>query len=203
MKFKDIFKVLEKNKYYVFSFEDLLCFYSSVPNSSLKQLLHRWSKKNWISSLRKGIYELTYPHSFNIPDMYIANRLYTPSYVSLETALSHYSLIPEIAMAVTSVSVKPTRRFRNNHGLFVYRTIRHDCFTGYRIEKIGGYEILIAEPEKALVDYLYFKTYRSRKIDLKSERLDITLVAQLNKKKIDYYGCKFKLDLKRFLYAYL
>lgn len=203
MEFKEIFRVLEKNRYYVFSFDDLLRFYPSARKTNLKQLLYRWRKKGWVSSLKKGLYELTYPRPFDVPDMYIANRLYTPSYVSLETALSYYSLIPEVAMAVTSVTVKSTRTFKNGHGLFTYRTVKRECFRGYGIEKAGDYEVLIAEPEKALADYLHFKTYRNRKVDLKAERLDMARVAGLNRKKIDYYGRLFHLDLKGLLYAYL
>lgn len=203
MDFKDIFRVLDKNRYYVFSFDNLLRFYPSAPKTNLKQLLYRWRKRGWVISLKKGLYELTYPRPFNIPDMYVANRLYAPSYVSLETALSHYSLIPEVAMAVTSVTVKPTRKFKNSHGLFTYRTVKGECFRGYGIEKTGAYEILIAEPEKALVDYLYFKTYRNKKINLEDERLDMARVAGLDRKKIDCYGRLFHLDLKGILYAYL
>lgn len=203
MEFKDIFRVLEKNKYYIFSFDDLLCFYPSARKANLKQLLYRWRKKGWVSPLKKGLYELIYPRPFNVSDMHIANCLYAPSYVSLETALSHYSLIPEVAMAVTSVTVKSTRTFKNGHGLFTYRTVKCERFKGYQVEKIGGYEVLIAEPEKALIDYLYFKTYRKKKMNLKAERLDLAGVAKLDRKKMEYYGHMFGLDLKGLLYAYL
>ena len=123
--------------------------------------------------------------------------------VSLETALSYYSLIPEVAMAVTSITVKSTRTFRNVHGLFTYRTVRRECFIGYRIEEIAGYSVLIAEPEKALVDFIHFKTYRSEKFDLDAERLNMSLVGRLNRKKMEHYGQAFNLNLKGLLYAYL
>lgn len=202
MNFRELYKTLDKNKYYVFSFKDLLLFYPQEKRAGLKNMLYRWKNKGWIYPLKRGLYEIIYPKDFAIPDMYIANKLYNPSYVSLETALSNYSIIPEVSMAVTSITTKPTRRFKNKHGLFIYHTVKPDVFTGYYIEKQGAFNILIAEPEKALVDYIYFKTYRSKKFNLKDERLDKDVILGFNKKKLDKYAKLYNLDLKRF-YAYL
>lgn len=202
MNFKDLYRVLEKNKYYVFSIEDIMSFYPGETKNNLKRMIYRWNKKGWICSLKRGLYELLYPKDFTVPDMYIANKLYSPSYVSLETALSNYSIIPEISMAVTSITTKPTRKFKNKHGLFIYRTIKPLVFTGYYVEKQGNFDILIAEPEKALIDFLYLKTYHNKKIDLKGERLDKDVISRLKRKKINKYANLYNLDLKK-LYAYL
>jgi predicted transcriptional regulator of viral defense system len=203
MDFKSLYKQLEQKRYYVFSYEDILSFYPAERKDNLKRMLYRWKKKGWICTLKKGLYELTYPKDFIIPDMYIANRLYNPSYISLETALSHYSIIREISMAVTSISTKPTRKFKNKHGLFIYRTVRPDIFTGYYVEKQGNFDILIAEPERALIDFLYFKTYRSKKVNLKEERLDKEVISHLSKKKLYGYAKLYGIELKRVLHAYL
>ncbi|MBI2252834.1 MAG: hypothetical protein HYU63_08885 [Armatimonadetes bacterium] len=202
MNFRELYKTLDKNKYYVFSFKDLLLFYPQEKRAGFKNMLYRWKNKGWIYPLKRSLYEITYPKDFNIPDMYIANNLYNPSYVSLETALSNYSIIPEVSMAVTSITTKPTRIFKNKHGLFIYHTVKPDVFTGYYIEKQGAFNILIAEPEKALVDYIYFKTYRSKKFNFRDERLDKDVILSFNKKKLDKYAKLYNLDLKRF-YAYL
>ena len=202
MNFKDLYRVLEKNRYYIFSQDDILSFYQNEKKYNLKRMISRWKGKGWIYSLKKGLYELTYPKDFNIPDMYIANRLYNPSYVSLETALSNYSIIPEVSMAVTSISTKPTRRFKNKYGLFIYRTVKPDAFAGYYVEKYGIFDILIAEPEKALVDYLYFKRYSRERLNLKDERMDKDVISRLKKKKLNKYAKLYHLNLEEF-YAYL
>ncbi len=202
MNFKDLYKTLEKNKYYVFSHGDLLSFYPDEKKHNLKKLIYRWKEKGWIYPFKRGLYELTYPKDFTIPDMYIANKLYSPSYVSLETALSNYSIIPEVSMAVTSITTKPTRRFKNRHGLFTYRTVKPDAFTGYYVEKQRTFDILIAEPEKAMIDYLYFKTYRNKRLNFEDERLDKDVILRLNKKKLKRYAKLYNINLKEF-YAYL
>ena len=202
MNFKEFYRTLEGNKYYLFSYEDVLVFFPGEKRASLARTLSRWGKKNWIYSLKRGLYELTYPRNLNIPDLFIANKLYSPSYVSLETALSHYSIIPEVSMAVTSITSKPTRTFKNKHGLFVYRTVKPASFTGYHTEKYDNFDVLMAEPEKALVDYIYFKTYHHKKFNAVEERLDKESISRLNKNKLNKYAKLYHFNLKRF-YAYL
>lgn len=202
MEFKEVYKKLEENKYYVFSFEDLRVFYTEESRENLKKLIYRWKKKGWITSLKRGLYELTYPVDFNLPDLYISNKLYYPSYVSLETALSYYSIIPEVSMAVTSITTKPTRRFKNKHGLFIYRTLKKESFTGYSVETQRNFDVRIAEVEKAVVDYLYFKMRYDKKFNIQEERFDKSLIGGLNKEKLKRYAKLSNLDLE-VLYAYL
>ncbi|MEW5758613.1 MAG: hypothetical protein AB1755_03970 [Candidatus Omnitrophota bacterium] len=203
MKFHDLYGKLEQNKYYLFSFKDTLAFFPKENKINLKKMISRWKEKGWLTALKKECYELSYPRDFNIPDFYIANRLYAPSYVSLETALSNYSIISEVAMSVTSVTTKSTRKFKNKHGLFTYRTVKPEAFCGYYVEKQGNFDIFIAEPEKALVDYLYFKTYRNKKFNFEEERLDRDIISNLKKKKLDKYAQIYKLNLKELIYANL
>ena len=199
MTFNEFYQTFERNKFYIFSFEDVLSFFPNKQNNSVKKTLYRWKQKGWIQSLKKGLYELSYPKDFSIPDLYIANKLYYPSYVSLETALSNYSIIPEVAMAVTSLSTKPTRTFKNKHGLFLYRTIKPAAFCGYTIEQVNGFNVLLAEPEKAFIDYLYFKTLNNKTYSVKEERFDNDIIATLKKNKLKTYAHLYGLNLKRIL----
>jgi len=196
MKFSEVYRTLESNNYYIFSIGDLSLFYPTEKDENLKKLIYRWKKKGWIHSLKRGLYELAYPREFMIPDVYVANKLYGPSYVSLETALSHYSIIPEISMAVTSITTKPTRRFKNKHGLFIYHTIGTDAFTGYLVENHRDFEVLIAEPEKAFIDYLYFRFHRPQKeFKFSGERLDIDLIRKFDRRKVENYAKLFKINI--------
>lgn len=202
MDFNILYKTLDRNKYYVFSFEDILSFFPEEKKNNLKKVIYRLKKCGYLYALKRGLYELTYPKDLVIPDMHIANKLYAPSYVSLETALSNFSIIPEVSMAVTSITTKPTRKFKNKHGLFTYRTVKPGVFAGYYVEKIGSFDVLIAEPEKALADFIYFKTYRRKKIDFSSfiidERLDKNIISNLEFKKINKYAKQYGINLREF-----
>ncbi len=61
----------------------------------------------------------------------IANKLYAPSYVSFEMALSYYGLIPEGVYAITSATSKKTATFQTPIGKFSYRTLKPQLFFGY------------------------------------------------------------------------
>ena len=83
----------------------------------------------------------------------VANVLYDgPSYVSIETALSYYGLIPERTMGMTSVVTGRSKTFKTPIGWFSYKSIPEDLFP-IGVRSVDGY--LMASPEKALCDYLY------------------------------------------------
>jgi len=202
MQFRELFTTLQKNNYSVFSFEDILAFFPGESRVNLKRMIHRWAEKNWIQPLKRGLYELTYPGDLSIPDLHIAGKLYSPSYISLETALSYYSLIPEVSMAVISITTKPTRRFKNKHGLFLYRTVKSACFTGYYVEEQRGFPFLMAEPEKALADYIYFKSLRRKKVSFREDRLEKDAIRALDKSKVKHYAGLYGIKIGGF-YAQL
>lgn len=203
MTFEALIQLLAKQKFTVFSLEELCAFYPKEKRDTLKKCLFRWKKKGWIMGLRRGLYELSFPSNLNLPDLYLANKIYTPSYVSLETALSNYGIIPEVAIAVTSITCKPTRRFKNQHGLFIYRTVQPQAFCGYQIEKYDSYDVLIAEPEKAWVDYLYLNTCRNTKFDVTAQRFDRKKIKKMNTDKLQKYAALYGLNLQEVFYANL
>lgn len=86
-----------------------------------------------------------------------------------------------------SVTTRPSREFRNKHGVFIYRSCMKRAFTGYRIVSYDGYRILIADPEKALVDFLYLKLRHGISIDFDEERFDEDILKGLDwEKAIEY-----------------
>ncbi len=173
----------------IFSLRDIKNMFPDANVATLKNNLTNWLKKGYMERLKRDLYACVEPIlESEIPDFYIANRLYTPSYVSLETALSLYNIIPEIAAQVTSVTTKPSREFKNRHGVFMYRSCRKRAFTGYRIVVYEGYKILIADEEKALVDFLYFKQRQGLSIDFEEERFDAEILKGIEWKKAEEYA---------------
>jgi predicted transcriptional regulator of viral defense system len=92
------------------------------------------------------------------PEMarYVAQRIYTPSYISLHYALSFYGIIPEAVADITCVTSNRTTAYNNDFGHFSYQTVKPALFFGFRqipLSPQGSY--LLAYPEKAIVDLLY------------------------------------------------
>lgn len=154
-----------------------------VSSGATQKFLTRYSKKDFFSKLRAGLYALT----DNFPPSYlIANKLYQPSYISLEYALSYYQIIPETIYTITSVTTKATREFEVLGILYTYQKVKKEAFCGYSPIKIDNQTVFIAEPEKALVDYLYFIDLQKRE---PNDRLELN---EISKKKVLNYAKLFR-----------
>jgi len=88
---------------------------------------------------------------------YLASVIKKPSYISLEKALEYHSLIPESVTVFTSLTTARSGRFTSSAGTFEYRHIRESLFWGYNSVTVGGQTGFIASPEKALLDFFYFR----------------------------------------------
>lgn len=137
----------------IFTARDVRALFG-VSKVSSDFLLHRYSKTGFITRIKKGLY--VFPDA-TPPESYLANRLYAPSYISREFALSYHGIIPETVYEITSVSTKATRRFEKLGKIYSYRHIGRGAFTGYTVMKQHGFSFLIADPEKAFVDTLYYR----------------------------------------------
>lgn len=191
---------LRNHKMYIFTLEDIENLFPDENTKTVKNNLVRWLSKGYFIRLKRDLYELVDKGiEVKIPDVYVANRLYEPSYVSLETALSIYSIIPDIASGVTLISIRPTRTFKNNYGAFFYRTCQKKAFTGYRLMAYEGFKVNIADKEKALVDFLYFRMRATNSIDFSEERLNKKILKRLNWKKAFGYAKLFNKKTMRLL----
>lgn len=110
-----------------------------------------------IVPLKRGLYLLGESYGKEFSPETVANLLYGPSYVSLEYALAEYGLIPELVFPVTSVCTGRKKNFSTPVGIFIYRQLKASYYAlGYFRHKVEEISYLIATPEKALCDKLYF-----------------------------------------------
>ena len=107
--------------------------------------------------LKKGMYVVSPKvHNQPVSKELIANHLYGPSYISFESALSFYGLIPERVYNIHSMTIKRARTFPTPLGSFEYSTAGERYFEIGIRQKImdDRYAWLIASPEKALCDLI-------------------------------------------------
>lgn len=124
--------------------------------SYLRRLITDWLRKDWLISLKKGCYVINQTHyRERLSALYIANQIYQPSYISCQSALSYYGMIPEAVFATTSISTRKTTRFQNKLGNFIYFNLKVERFAGFSQRLVNGLPVLIADREKALVDQVY------------------------------------------------
>jgi predicted transcriptional regulator of viral defense system len=120
-------------------------------------LVKRWMKTGDIVRLKRGVYALGHRNKIMGVNPYqIAQILYGPSYVSLESALSYHGWIPEAVYAVTSVTPKRAVEMKTPLGVFSYAPVHFKTFFAGvdRIESENG-AFLMASPWRAMADYVY------------------------------------------------
>lgn len=161
-----------------------------------KRQLTRWQRKDLIIKLRRGIYILN-EHDRRIQPsrIFLANQLYFPSYVSAEHAIGYYDLIPERVEDVTSVTTKKTAQFTNPFGVFAYQHLRTDLFFGFKeIPDENKLPVLIAEPEKAMLDFIYLNLadFKNKDNDIFSLSYRLQNLDKLKKNRLMAYANRFK-----------
>ncbi|PIR16885.1 MAG: hypothetical protein COV46_06430 [Deltaproteobacteria bacterium CG11_big_fil_rev_8_21_14_0_20_49_13] len=175
-------------------------FFSAQDGSeyTINNQLVRWVKDGELIRLKKGLYTLNNEdRGVGLSQMLIANILYYPSYVSLEYALSYYGMIPEGVFQTTSVTPKKTKDFTNKFGGFIYKNVAKELFFGYeRTKDENDADILIATPEKALLDLFYLRTPANMKIELSyfEENLRLQNLEIIDPKKMKKMAKKFKMS---------
>ena len=123
----------------------------------VRRQLHRWSRQGRIIKLRRGVYMLGERNTGRRPHPFvIANYLKTGSYISLQSALSHYGMIPEYVPVITSVTTGRPETLHNEAGHFQFRHIDRRLFRRFDSLQLGDEQhAFVATPEKALLDLLY------------------------------------------------
>ncbi|WP_071145655.1 type IV toxin-antitoxin system AbiEi family antitoxin domain-containing protein [Bacteroides ihuae] len=145
-----------------------------------------------IMRIKKGLYVCS-PKATGMPLSLelIANHLYNPSYISYESALSFYGIIPERAYTIKSAVMKRSKTYTTSLGHFEYIQTDTSYFSiGVRSEVVrNAYAYMIATPEKALCDMilsakgLRLQSRRTMQIYLEEDlRCDFSLIEKMNLK---------------------
>jgi len=147
--------------------------------STLYRLITDLVTNEILCKLERGKY---YLNDDRVDDFVRANILYSPSYISFETALNHYSILSQFPYESTSATPKKSKSKQLDGKLYSYVHIKKSLFWGYSKEGNS----LLAEPEKALLDQLYIYSK-----GLKGHSIDEYDYEQLNVKKFWKYAKSF------------
>lgn len=149
---------------------------------------YEWQKKGYLKKIINSFYIFT-DQKLNENELcFIANKLVEPSYLSLEYALSYYNLIPETVYLITNITTRKTKIIETSVGNFQYRSLKKSLFFAYKIIGLNGISFKIAEPEKALLDFLYLRSDLKNVNDLEELRINSDVFKEIiNPKKIEQY----------------
>lgn len=163
----------------------------------------RMVKKGELLRLKNGFFLIASRFQrgkVDYPYEQISNLLYGPSYISLEWALSFYNFIPERVSVVTCVTTGSNKEFETPLGVFRYRRLnRHRYSVGIDHKKIDGQlgGFLIATPEKALADWVFFTSEDMSKEELyqdlvEAKRIEKESLQSLNKEMMAEISAQYK-----------
>lgn len=185
MRLVEIIKILKETKVKILSLSDLKKLLDIENDNTAYKIAEKLISEKFLLRIKKG----TYISTFNSPeDFELANALYVPSYISFESALSYYGILSQFPYSTTSVSPKKTKKITVEGKEYSYTQISRKLYWGFRREG----QIIIASPEKALLDMLYITAKGRRKVEL--DELDYSFI---NKK--DFYKMCQKVKYQPFL----
>ena len=153
MRFDDLLAFVSKQPL----FETGLLLAGAVDPADVRRQLSRWVQAGRVIQLRRGLYTLAAPYQQTPPHPFlIANSLLPGSYVSLQSALAYFGLIPEYVAQTLSMTTQRPARWRNALGDFRFQHLATHLFFGYQqVSFTPGQEAFIALPEKALLDLVH------------------------------------------------
>jgi len=195
---------LERAKHDVFTREQAALWVGSR-GARLNALLKRAVASGEVWRVHRGLYCLSNRYTQDrINPLELAQRIHGPSYVSLETALSHHGWIPEGVQAVTSATLGRSRTFNTPIGLFSFTRIPQRGFLAgvRRISVEGRNAFFLATPLKALADYVYVQQcdWRSAGPVVESLRVENESLAELTGELFDEVMSAYKPGrISRFL----
>lgn len=174
MKKTDIIFLLEETERPLFTIGDLKKLLKIEKDNTLYKTVEGLIKGKVLICLSKGkyLYRNAKPHDFEI-----ANFLYSPSYISFESALNFYNILIQVPYSITSTTPLRNKVVSFNDKEYFYTHVDSKVYFGYKREST----FLIATPEKALIDLMYLTSKGLKRIDIKE--LDLS---QIDKKEFHF-----------------
>ncbi len=137
----------------IFTLKEISLLFPQVAYKNLKSKLSYFVKVGKLRRVRKGIYSKE-----NFDPLELANKIYTPSYISLETVLEQEGIIFQKYETIFVASYL-TRRIKVDNQEFFYRKMKDKILlNNLGIEEKNFYSI--ASKERAFLDAVFlYKDY--------------------------------------------
>jgi len=168
--------LLKKNGKNLLTTKDISQLKGIDVRRTLENNIKRLIETKVLTSLEKGKYMVT---DSNVSDFEVANFLYSPSYISFETALNYHGMLSQFPFETISATTKKSNRKEILGKTYRYVKIDKRMYTGYY--KLDN--SLIAYPEKALFDQLYMIALKKKGEEYLNE-MDYT---SIKKKNVEQY----------------
>lgn len=149
--------------------------HAALKRQEERGLVEQVSNKIYINKIAKG---------FSQRDL--LNVLRPDSYISLESALAEYGVTSQIPRVLTCVSPRYVRNIKSKTVKITFRTLKKDLCWGFVSKKTRYSVYNIAEPEKALLDWIYFRRSENLHLDM-----DEFVLSELDRTRLLEYAKRY------------
>lgn len=187
MTFDELKQELDLPYFYTYQLTKL---FADEDPASIRIQLSRFEKAHKIIRLKRGLYLF---NDHGMDELMLANLIYQPSYISMETVLSLVGIIPDVPQIITSITTVKPQLHKSELGTFQYSKIKKSLYSGYETHLLpNGMGYHQALPEKAFLDMLYVRSIKN----LDEYRFDLDI---LNSEKLADFAAQYPDWIKRML----
>lgn len=147
--------------------------------AAVRNALRRHEERGLVERVSTKIYINHLNQQFSPRDL--VNVLRPESYISLESAMVEKGVTSQSPSVLTCVTPGYPQSFRTKSVAVVYRKISSDLYWGYEQKATRYNKYLIAEPEKALLDWIYLTRQEGLPTPLDELQLQFLSAAKLRK----------------------
>jgi predicted transcriptional regulator of viral defense system len=161
---------------YLVSVSELKKLFNDLSDADLHQRIKMLVKRGWLIRIKQGYYSVANLESHNFSNIspLVVSRIFVPvSYISFEYALHYDGFFDQMPNMVTAVTSQKSKRYFFQGTTYYFVKAKPNMMTGYREISVDGKEVWIADLEKALLDFLYFRK-DAYTIDLVLEKIKET-----------------------------
>ena len=146
--------------------------------------LRRQERRGLVEHISRRVYVNKLAHDFSAREL--VGILRPNSYISLESALAEWGISTQSPSALTCVTTGFPRKFRSSSVQIIYRHISKNLFWGFEEKRARHGTYKIAEPEKALLDWVYLQRQEGLPVTLDELSLNA-----IDRKKLQKYAAKY------------
>jgi predicted transcriptional regulator of viral defense system len=167
-----------------------------IPLPSTLVALKRQEKRGLVKRIGQKVYINNLAAGFNIRDL--ASAIRPESYISLDSALHEWGISSQSPVALTCIGLKQNSQIKADSVQIEFHTIKKSLFWGFQSKKTRYSTYQIAEPEKALLDWIYLRRKENLPIDLDEFQLQL-----ISRSKLVTYAQKYPTSTLNSLYPVL
>ena len=161
-----------------------------IAEGAVGNALRRQERRGLVEHVSRRVYVNKLAHDFSPREL--VGILRPNAYISLESALAEWGISTQSPSALTCVTTGFPRKFRSASVRLVYRHISKNLFWGFEEKRTRRGSYKIAEPEKALLDWVYLQRQEGLPV-----ALDELSLKPIDKKKLQKYALRYPNSVQR------